>query len=217
MKDDYLNSFEQRDLNLNREDIDISDNQRYLTAYIETWFDVDKKFGLNTKQYDNVWVNLFCHYNPFESTIDIFYCIDTGDICVERAYQATKEEKKIFKNLMEEMCIKNEQMSCKDFLLQSYLENVKNLKMVCEQYTGGYQIRNTLDDFVLWTEDDSGELKKHVGHEIEVVNYKNGGYYFLVCKDCYLELHSVERQDVDVLLKEQGIATKIPKTEIELG
>lgn len=36
---------------------------------------------------------------------------------------------------------------------------------------------------------------------------------FLVCKDCYL----VERQDVDVLLKEQGIATKIPKTEIELG
>lgn len=82
--------------------------------------------------------------------IDIFYCIDTDDICVERTYQATTEEKQIFKNLMEEVCIKNELMSCKDFLLQTYLENVENLKMVCEQYTGGYQIRNTLDEFVLW-------------------------------------------------------------------
>ena len=51
LKNDYLNTFEEGDM-LIREDFDLEfDNQRMLFP-IEVWFDADKKFGVNTKDYD---------------------------------------------------------------------------------------------------------------------------------------------------------------------
>lgn len=216
MKNDCFNTFEKSDFNLNREDMDISHDNRFLTAYIETWFDVDKKFGLNTKEYD-VWVSLFCNYDPFGDTIHVFYSIEADNYYIERTYETTEDEKQIFKNLMEETCIKNEKMSARDFLLQFYLECEDRVQLTCEKYQNGYRIRNIIDNFVLWTEDKTEELKNHTGHKIEATIYNEDGCYCLECKDCCTVLHRVECKEVDILLEEAGIKNDTAEKGIELG
>ena len=52
------------------------ENATEITAYLETWFDVDKKFGTNTKDDDDVWLNVYAKYNPFDDTLRIECEID---------------------------------------------------------------------------------------------------------------------------------------------
>ncbi|HCA28211.1 MAG TPA: hypothetical protein DEP23_00795 [Ruminococcaceae bacterium] len=40
-----------------------------VTAYVETWFDVDKKFGTHTADDDDVWLNLYAKYNVPEDAL----------------------------------------------------------------------------------------------------------------------------------------------------
>ncbi len=42
---------------------------RQITVYIETWFDVDKKFGTHTADDDGTWLNMYGKYNPYEDTL----------------------------------------------------------------------------------------------------------------------------------------------------
>ena len=37
-----------------------------ILAYLETWFDVDKKFNIHTAEDDGTWLNMYARYNPFE-------------------------------------------------------------------------------------------------------------------------------------------------------
>ena len=37
-----------------------------ISVYIETWFDVDEKFGINTKADDSEWLNMYATYNPLK-------------------------------------------------------------------------------------------------------------------------------------------------------
>ena len=91
MKNDYLNTFEEGDM-LIREDFDLEfDNQRMLFP-IEVWFDADKKFGVNTKDYDGAWVNMYATYNPCTNEVKIPFTVDTDDGTFEREYVPTDEE-----------------------------------------------------------------------------------------------------------------------------
>ena len=65
------------DLQLEKKDIAIDgdiqlsyDNLQEITAYIETWFDVDKKFMVDTTD-DGTWVNMYGKYNPFIDSLEI--------------------------------------------------------------------------------------------------------------------------------------------------
>ena len=50
-----------------------------ILAYLETWFDVDKKFNIHTAEDDGTWLNMYARYNPFEDTLRIECEIDTDD------------------------------------------------------------------------------------------------------------------------------------------
>lgn len=59
------NEFARRDLAVDR-DIEVDcDIGQEITAYIETWFDVDQKFGTNIADEDGTWLNMYGKYNPF--------------------------------------------------------------------------------------------------------------------------------------------------------
>ena len=47
-------------------DVDCDIGQE-ITVYIETWFDVDKKFGVQTADDDSTWLNMYGKYNPYTS------------------------------------------------------------------------------------------------------------------------------------------------------
>lgn len=63
---------------LTRDDIAIDhdmevdcDEGREITVYIEAWFDVDKKFHIETASDDDTWLNMYGRYNPFDDSLRI--------------------------------------------------------------------------------------------------------------------------------------------------
>lgn len=54
---------ERHDIAIDREmEVDCDIGQE-ITVYIETWFDVDKKFGTQLNGNDSAWLNLYGKYN----------------------------------------------------------------------------------------------------------------------------------------------------------
>ena len=70
-----------------------------ILAYVETWFDVDKKFHVDTSA-DDTWLNMYARYNPFEDTLDITCEIssDTGSEYFD--YMPSATEAAIIKELI---------------------------------------------------------------------------------------------------------------------
>lgn len=73
-----------------------------ITAYIETWFDVDKKFGINTASEDGTWLNLYAKYNLFADTLRIECEIsrDSGSSYFD--YEPTEAEAQLIKGMITE-------------------------------------------------------------------------------------------------------------------
>ena len=60
---------ERGDIAVDRDmEVDCDIGQEIL-AYVETWFDVDRKFGIQTADNDGAWLNLYARYNPFTDTL----------------------------------------------------------------------------------------------------------------------------------------------------
>lgn len=91
--------WERSDLVINPE-IWISDDGTELEVYIETWFDVDAKFGTNTAADDDNWVNLYAFYNPITNRIGMTYIL-AGDFS-EHTYSPTKGERDLIRQLITE-------------------------------------------------------------------------------------------------------------------
>lgn len=113
------NELERKDIIVDR-DMDVDcENVTEITAYLETWFDVDKKFGTNTKDNDDVWLNMYAKYNPFDDTLRIECEIDKPKGSEYFDYTPTEAEAKLIKDMIAEK-IKAEygqtpQEFCKDF------------------------------------------------------------------------------------------------------
>ena len=73
-----------------------------ITAYIETWFDADKKFGIDTASEDGTWLNMYAKYNPFADTLRIECEIsrDSGSSYFD--YEPTENESQVIKDLITE-------------------------------------------------------------------------------------------------------------------
>lgn len=96
------NEFERKDIIVDR-DMDVDcENVTEITAYLETWFDVDKKFGTNTKDNDDVWLNMYAKYNPFDDTLRIECEIDKPKGSEYFDYTPTESEAKIIKDMIAE-------------------------------------------------------------------------------------------------------------------
>lgn len=96
------NELERKDIVVDR-DMDVDcENATEITAYLETWFDVDKKFGANTKDDDDVWLNMYAKYNPFDDTLRIECEIDKPKGNKYFDYTPTEAEAKLIKDMIAE-------------------------------------------------------------------------------------------------------------------
>ena len=66
----------EKDIKIGENDIDadICDRELYITAAIETWFDVDLRFGTNTRGKDH-YVNFYATYYPEKDELTLSYVI----------------------------------------------------------------------------------------------------------------------------------------------
>lgn len=96
------NELERTDLVIDRDmDVDCDSGQE-ISVYIETWFDVDQKFGHHINDEEGTWLNMYGQYNPFADTLRIECEIsrDDGSECF--AYKPTAAESKLIKEMITE-------------------------------------------------------------------------------------------------------------------
>lgn len=202
MKNDYFNTLEERDLEIT-DSLEMNPVRQSINAVIETYFDEDKKFGINTKKYDNTWVALYADYNPVTKNLNIVYYIDTDNDSYERQYIPTDEEKQAFVNIIEQTCAEQNQMNCREFYVREYLEQAGEIQLICEKNGVDYQIRNVKDDFILYSDDGDGILKNHVGHEIELASYGDDECISIECMNCNEVLYSTDTEEIEIEKRQQ--------------
>lgn len=100
MKDNL--ELERGDIAIDREmDVDCDIGQE-ITVYIETWFDVDKKFGVHTSADEGIWLNMYGKFNPFEDTLRIECEICGDDSSSYFDYEPTGAESQLIKDMIAE-------------------------------------------------------------------------------------------------------------------
>lgn len=89
---------------LTREDIMIEsdmevadDNENQIVVYVETWFDVDRKFGLHTRDEAETWVNLYAKYDVAEDSVAMEYVISRQNEEETHDYVPTELEAEMIK------------------------------------------------------------------------------------------------------------------------
>lgn len=97
-------------------DMEINDDCSGVSSYIETWFNVDKKFGTNVNDDCDSWVNFYAEYFPANDELKCEYFVDTPYDNKCYAYIPTENEKRLIISLMEEFCQKEENMSIRKFI-----------------------------------------------------------------------------------------------------
>ena len=94
------NEFERHNLAIDRDmEVDCDIGQE-IAVYIETWFDVDKKFGTNTAADNDKWLNLYAKYDPFVDSLRLEFTVTTADSCEEGEYVPTDAESKLIKDMI---------------------------------------------------------------------------------------------------------------------
>lgn len=89
-----------------------------ITAYIETWFDADKKFGIDTASEDGTWLNMYAKYDPFADTLRIECEISRDNGSSYFDYEPTSAESQLIKDMIAEKLMQTHgqtpQESCED-------------------------------------------------------------------------------------------------------
>ncbi len=75
---------------------------RQITCYIETWFDVDKKFNIQTDSDNGTWLNMYGRYDPFAYTLRIECEISRDSGSEYFDYEPTKAEAQLIKDMISE-------------------------------------------------------------------------------------------------------------------
>ena len=94
--------FERDDMYVDR-DIQLdSENKQQIVAYLETLFDVNKKFNLQLDSEAGEWVNMYGIYNPLSDFLTIECVIRKDDSSESFFYTPTKAESKLIKDMITE-------------------------------------------------------------------------------------------------------------------
>ncbi|MBR2886499.1 MAG: hypothetical protein IKB93_17185 [Clostridia bacterium] len=203
MKNDYLNTLEESDMLL-RDDFELEFDKQRILFPIECWFDVDKKFGLNTQGNDGLWVNLYGEYNPCANEVKISYVINADDGTFEREYIPTDTERELFVKLMEQACEQYTGMTCRELYITDYVaQHASGFELECQSAGDKIAIINRTDNFVLYTEDKGGKLENHIGHSIELATYGGKQCIALECMDCNEILYDTATEELQ-FNEEQG-------------
>ncbi len=113
------NELEKEDIGIDSDmEIDCDIGQE-ITVYIETWFDVDKKFGTHINDEDGTWLNMYGRYNPFENTLSIECEISRENGSEYFDYEPTADESQLIKDMIsekiQELYGQTPQEFCNDF------------------------------------------------------------------------------------------------------
>lgn len=96
------NELERKDMVIGR-DMEVDcDEGTQITAYIETWFDTDKKFMVHTDADEGTWLNMYAKYNPFEDILRIECIVSREDGDQDFEYNPTKAESELIKEMVSE-------------------------------------------------------------------------------------------------------------------
>lgn len=85
-------------------DMNIEDDGKTITAYIETWFDTDQKFGVRIAEEPETWINFYASYNVETGGFETLYEIDRPEGSEWHSYSATENEKHLIITMMDECC-----------------------------------------------------------------------------------------------------------------
>lgn len=94
-----------RQIELKADDIKAIDPEYYndgINFYLETWFDVDKYFGTETEDDENVWINFYVTWNPDTDTYKASYTIVSPDEDKEFSWELIDEDIKAIKSAIED-------------------------------------------------------------------------------------------------------------------
>ena len=93
---------ERGDIVIDRDmDVDCDIGQE-ITVYIETWFDVDKKFGVHTSGDEGTWLNMYGKFNPIEDSLHIECEISRDDGSSYFDYEPTAAASQLIKDMITE-------------------------------------------------------------------------------------------------------------------
>lgn len=111
---------ERQDIIIDRDmEVDCDIGQE-ITVYIETWFDVDKKFGTHLNGDDGSWLNLYGKYNPFADTLRIECEISRDDGSEYFDYEPTEGEARLIKDMIAETMMAEYHQTPKEFCEEFY-------------------------------------------------------------------------------------------------
>lgn len=107
------NELERKDIRIDR------DMEEEIAVYIENWFDVDRKFGLNINAEDGMWLNMYGRYNPYANTLKIECEIsreESGSTYFD--YTPTENERKLIKDMLTEKLQYEHHQTPEEFCVQ---------------------------------------------------------------------------------------------------
>ena len=76
------------------------EEENVVSAYFETWFDVDEKFGTHTRDEPDTWINLYAILNLTQNLLTMKYFICKQDNEEEFDYIPTTKERELVIRLM---------------------------------------------------------------------------------------------------------------------
>lgn len=97
-------------------DMDVDSDTGVITAYLETWFDVDKKFGTHTAERDNEFLNLYAEYSPNTDELKLTYQVSRGDNSKFFDYTPTENEAALIKKMLAEVIRKEYNQTPQEFV-----------------------------------------------------------------------------------------------------
>lgn len=86
-----------------------------ISVYFETWFDVDKKFGIHIIDEDDAWLNMYGKYNPFADTLRIECEISRDNGSETFDYEPTAAETQLMKDMIAEKIMQTHGQTPQEF------------------------------------------------------------------------------------------------------
>lgn len=92
---------EKKDLNVDPQIEVDDDNPQQINFMLDAWFEVDKKFKIETNGEEGTWLNLWGFYNPFEDTLRLKGQISYDDCSSDWFdYEPTNSETEVIKEML---------------------------------------------------------------------------------------------------------------------
>lgn len=120
------NELTRNDINIEPDNIEVYfDDPKVISFYIQTWFDVDKKFNINILDEDDTWLDMNGKYNPYTDSLHLDCFIERPEDSEHFEYEPTENETKMIIGYLEEMIKSRYDQTPKEFLEEGLEEDLE--------------------------------------------------------------------------------------------